>query len=455
MLNISTSIEPKNFSVFDVDSKTHKRQYKEVKSGMLQSWNKFCFTGGIVEFSAKLPGSPSIGGLWPAIWMMGNLARATYVNSSEFMWPFSTNVCDNQTRNSQLINSCPESRNANYHMPINRGRGAPEIDLLEIMYMDVFEHPLLSASLQVAPGIQNNRPIPGQAPNSVSKCTGVFCHRHSVTSRHHHGINCRQSMTWYDEIEYGNASSLNTYFYGTTVWQKQHPAYQTDAISANIYVNDDHFYRQHTYRVEWEPPNEDGTGGYLSWFMDRQLISTVHGSSLQHTSHAEIPSEPMYLIMNTAISKDWGFPDAWFLDCKCKCWSCFDPCCATCALPSGYCSNFPAFFEIDYVRVYQATDDSKHFLGCSPPSRPTKEFIAARQDRYKLPDQVQPLKPVLAGGGSCTTNGSDCGTLERGMCSSKGLCICIALWTGPHCLAHVGGYDDDPSKSVQNFYVES
>jgi len=35
-------------------------------SGMLQSWNKFCFVGGIVEFSAKLPGDSGTAGLWPA-----------------------------------------------------------------------------------------------------------------------------------------------------------------------------------------------------------------------------------------------------------------------------------------------------------------------------------------------------------------------------------------------------
>jgi hypothetical protein len=253
-------------------------------------------------------------------------------------------------------------------------------------------------------------------------------------------------MTWYDGIEYGNASSLNTYFYGTTVWQKRHQAYQTDAISANVYVNDDHFYRQHIYRVEWEPPNEDGSGGYLKWFMDGQLISAVHGDSLQRTSHTEIPSEPMYLIMNTAISKDWSFPDAYFLNCKCKCWSCFNPCCQ-CGLPKGYCDNFPADFEIDYVRVYQSASDAKHTLGCSPPSRPTKDFIEARKERYKLSDQEQPLMSVRTGGGSCTTDG-DCGTLERGMCSSNGVCICSTLWTGPHCLAHAGSFDDETSKFV-------
>ena len=181
VLNITTSIDPKNFTVFNDEYSEYNLQYKEIKSGMLQSWNKFCFTGGIVEFSAKLPGSPSIGGLWPAIWMMGNMARATYVNSSDLVWPFSTNVCDNRTRNSQLVNSCPDNNNAQYNMPENRGRGAPEVDVLEMMYMDMFEHPLLSSSLQVAPGVEHHRPIPGHVPNSVRalRFMSLFCRSQS------------------------------------------------------------------------------------------------------------------------------------------------------------------------------------------------------------------------------------------------------------------------------------
>ena len=36
--------------------------------------------------SVRLPGQAYIGGLWPAMWMMGNLARATYVGSSNNIW---------------------------------------------------------------------------------------------------------------------------------------------------------------------------------------------------------------------------------------------------------------------------------------------------------------------------------------------------------------------------------
>lgn len=35
---------------------------KNYTSGMIQSWNKFCFTGGILEMSIELPGEVDSGG---------------------------------------------------------------------------------------------------------------------------------------------------------------------------------------------------------------------------------------------------------------------------------------------------------------------------------------------------------------------------------------------------------
>jgi len=49
------------------------------------TWNKFCFTGGLVETSVTLPGANNVVGLWPAIWTMGNLGRAGYGASLEGM----------------------------------------------------------------------------------------------------------------------------------------------------------------------------------------------------------------------------------------------------------------------------------------------------------------------------------------------------------------------------------
>lgn len=54
-------------------------------SGMVQTWNKFCFTGGLIVANVSLPGQSNIAGLWPALWTMGNLGRAGYGASLEGM----------------------------------------------------------------------------------------------------------------------------------------------------------------------------------------------------------------------------------------------------------------------------------------------------------------------------------------------------------------------------------
>jgi beta-glucan synthesis-associated protein KRE6 len=107
------------------------------------------------------------------VWMLGNLARATYVGSADFVWPFSYNKCDERTRLSQEINSC--SLVNHYGMDPYRGRGAPEIDLIEAMQGDpgklpntFIQRPYQSASFQVAPGVEIDRPILGHRPHPVS-----------------------------------------------------------------------------------------------------------------------------------------------------------------------------------------------------------------------------------------------------------------------------------------------
>ena len=50
---------------------------------MMSSWNQFCFTGEYIEVAVMLPGESGIAGLWPAIWTMGNLGRASYDASLE------------------------------------------------------------------------------------------------------------------------------------------------------------------------------------------------------------------------------------------------------------------------------------------------------------------------------------------------------------------------------------
>ena len=102
---------------------------------MIQTWNKFCFTGGVLELSIKLPGHAYSGGLWPAAWLVGNLARASYQKSTLNMWPWSYDKCDNNEMDTlkykQEINACDS--NPGFGLHPNQGRGAPEIDIFEVM----------------------------------------------------------------------------------------------------------------------------------------------------------------------------------------------------------------------------------------------------------------------------------------------------------------------------------
>ena len=156
-LNISTIIKDITFPIEATATSASSRKTKNFQSAMIQGWNKFCFTGGIVEMSAQLPGKWNVGGLWPAMWLLGNLARATYVGSSNNIWPWSYDKCNRNIQHEQEISAC---KSVNYFkMHSKQGRGAPEIDILESMSGDeqlihtTVHRPYFSTSLQIAPGI--------------------------------------------------------------------------------------------------------------------------------------------------------------------------------------------------------------------------------------------------------------------------------------------------------------
>jgi beta-glucanase (GH16 family) len=131
MLEIRSVIDTTEWEHSDEKTKKTTRVKKFFKSGMIQSWNKFCFTGGIVEIDVIFPGDPFIGGLWPAVWILGNLGRATYEGSTNNLWPWSFNKCDRKMQNAQTISAC----NAQNHYGLNpyQGRGSTEIDIIEVM----------------------------------------------------------------------------------------------------------------------------------------------------------------------------------------------------------------------------------------------------------------------------------------------------------------------------------
>ncbi|GLD99609.1 hypothetical protein PINS_up008335 [Pythium insidiosum] len=139
----------------------------QYRAAMVQSWNKFCFQGGMLEVRAQLPGAvgnatgnPDLARgasgkvsekefypTWPGIWMMGNLGRSIFSGSTNRMWPFSYNKCEPDVFDpkNQRISACDDK--PGFGLNPNQGRGAPEIDLLEGGGLAI------SSSLQIAPGM--------------------------------------------------------------------------------------------------------------------------------------------------------------------------------------------------------------------------------------------------------------------------------------------------------------
>lgn len=140
----------------------------------------------------------------------------------------------------------------------------------------------------------------------------------------------------------------------------------------------------------------------------------------------KIPDEPSYVILNTAISTSWGFPNpppgCTEYDCKTEA--------GRCGFNAGFCKTLPAEFKIGHVRVYQNKNDGNQSIGCNPRSHPTKRYIDGHPQKYALQHQRLPLQPVKSGGGRCKDD-ADCGD---GKCSTFGRCKCGGDSTGPHCL---------------------
>ncbi|CAM9999171.1 unnamed protein product, partial [Choristocarpus tenellus] len=109
-------------------------------------------------------------------------------------------------------------------------------------------------------------------------------------------------------------------------------------------LHETHFGSFHTYRVDWEPGEE----GYIRWYVDDEFVYGINSQTLDKNG-AQISMEPMYILLNTAVSNTWGFGHCPAeLGCKCDCFDAKDKSCA-CAVPKGMKELFPVKFEIDSV----------------------------------------------------------------------------------------------------------
>ncbi|KAI0789618.1 glycoside hydrolase family 16 protein [Abortiporus biennis] len=326
---------------------THDALYR---GGMMTTWNKFCFTGGMVETSVVLAGSDNVSGLRSAVWTMGNLGRAGYGASLEGMWPYTYDACDvgtvaNQTRNGQPIAAtddgdpmnggalsylqgqrlsrctCPgESHPGPMHSDGTYvGRSAPEIDIFE---STITGDPLSGQILQSSQWPFNN------------------------------------AYTWFnDSFTIQNTTTTTSNPYKGDVWQ-QTTSCITDCDPEGYELIGNKFM---VYGLQYKPGFDDA---YISWSANGKLSWTLKQAGLRADPTVEIsarpvPQEPMYLIADLSMPLSDGI----FVDLDHL--------------------TFPAHFKIDYIRVYQ--DPNAINYGCDPQDFPTADYIEQYLEAYTNP----------------------------------------------------------------------
>lgn len=270
------------------------------RSGMLNSWNQLCFKGGIFEVSVSLPGPAGVQGLWPGAWTMGNLGRPGYLSTTDGLWPYTYQACDagitpNQSSPDglshlpgQRLNSC--TCPGEDHPSPGKGRGAPEIDVIEVGatsgYPGPAGLPIATQSFQVAP-------------------FDIWYHPN-------------YNFTAFPDLRY---SGLNTYAGG---------AFQ-EAISASTILNRDWFDNKQYQRYSFEYAPGEGKDAYISWKVGDQTMFIMDGRAVGPNGNIQarqIAEEPLSLILNLGISNSWTWID----------WKNL---------------VFPATMRFDYVRWYQ------------------------------------------------------------------------------------------------------
>ncbi|KAF7289684.1 GH16 domain-containing protein [Mycena chlorophos] len=333
------------------NTSTHNLSFQ---SGMLQSWNKVCFTTAYIEVSVSLPGSSSQVGFWPGLWTMGNLGRAGYGSTTDGTWPYSYAACDlgtfpNQTTaegqpassivDGESISFLPGQRlsactcpNSDHPGPSNGtggyiGRGVPELDILEALIFvdaDGDDHGQVSQSYQTAPYDA------GRWWNNDSTAATVYS---------------------------ANATQLNKYIGN----EYQETLSALTFIDSSVYGGDGYA----RYGVEWYSDPGNRQAGFVSWYAEGKRTWTITADALAPNNVSQvaqrlISEEPMYMIFNLGISPSFQVPDFATL-------------------------VFPAQLLIDYVRVYQLPG-TQNGVTCDPPTRPTEEYINQHANAYSNPN---------------------------------------------------------------------
>ncbi|KAG7532050.1 hypothetical protein FFLO_03858 [Filobasidium floriforme] len=320
-------------------------------SGMLQSWNKLCFSGSMYyEAKLLLPGNNEIGGFWPGVWAFGNLGRPGYGATTDGTWPYSYDSCDvgilpNQTylngtgpdaalhnpADGTALSYLPGMRWPSCTCPgedhpgpdVSIGRGVPEVDMIEAQVLTDRKKGEVSQTLQIAPYDENWK---------------------------------------FDNASSDVANPDLTYWNTYTGGVYQQSCSGLTIIPDDVYQETGGVYT--TYGYELYANKDDRSNGYITWVADGVESWTLHAPGLAPNPGTEvgqrlIPEEPMALVLNLGLSDNFQWVDKEHL-------------------------KFPAEMQFEYIRVYQREDYGS--VGCDPKDYPTADYIARHADAYNNPN---------------------------------------------------------------------
>ncbi|KAF8128084.1 glycoside hydrolase family 16 protein [Mycena galopus ATCC 62051] len=321
--------------------------------GLVTTWNKFCFTGGLIVTNLMLPGAANVFGLWPAVWTMGNLGRAGYGALLEGMWPYVYDTCDLGTVANHTLNGGPPAAltsgagsaskspfGALSYLPGQRlsrctcpgephpgpvhgadgsyvGRSAPEIDIL---------------GTSIGGGGMLDDPFVGQVSQSAQWAPFDAGYAWANTS---------DNMVIVDTtLSVKNLGFAGDLFQEATsvVSTTNQSCYQL--ASGCFAVNG----------FEYVPGFGDA---YITWITNNKVSWTLNVAGMGANAETQVSArpvtgEPLYILANLGISPAFGAINFEHL-------------------------VFPSIMRLDWVRVYQ--DPNSINIGFDPPDYPTQEYI--------------------------------------------------------------------------------
>ncbi|KAG0362275.1 hypothetical protein BG005_006261 [Podila minutissima] len=360
-------------------------------SGMLQSWNKMCIQGGLVEVAVSLPGNPALPGLKPRVFLLGNLARYGYRATMDGVYPYSYSKCDDSSVNGTTSINDPRfnkqrlSACSNIQGGIGIGRGAPEISLLETYYGIQVKPSAVEAQkqakqrrrwlssslrkrqLQEGPTVVIEKQrlgtsrvsVGGNSVNSVDsgKVQSIAISSVTVASPSTNDSSEVSSSTpqWIqplDNAAFGSGTVESQYV-------KMGVEYSPGSLSQTAVETNKEpsqaAYAQFQINDQWQ-------NGPLLNQADYQLVSAQGGSDRWMSAKSlgwgqMIPQEPMSMVLSLGLLQDEILlhPDL----------------------------VFPAVMKIDYVRVYHPDATGTRSMSCDPVDHPTAEYIRNHPRAYQ------------------------------------------------------------------------